>query len=300
MLSDNEAGPDGAPPVPAFAHHVQAVAIKLPPFWRSDPLVWFAQAEAQFVTRAITQEATKYAHVIAALPEDVAQEICDILVNPPATNQYSNLKKNLIARVSASGQRRVQLLLTEEELGDRKPWQLLRRMDQLLGEQKLEKRIFKQLFLQRLPVNVRQILASTSEALLLSELAALADRIVETQSYTPGTISAIAPGNAEATPKACSDLESQVSELTRLVRDLTTFVGSIQRSRSRSRSRKRDNRQVADALSRPEVNVLHTLIAQTQKSDPELQAILNAETESSMALQSVPLIDTGEEICNGA
>nr|XP_054757209.1 uncharacterized protein LOC129263323 [Lytechinus pictus] len=248
MLSDNEAGPDGAPPVPAFANHVQAVAIKLPPFWRSDPLVWFAQAEAQFATRAITQEATKYAHVIAALPQDVAQEIRDILVNPAATDQYSTLKKSLIARVSASEQRRVQLLLTEEELGDRKPSQLLRRMEQLLGEQKLEKGIFKQLFLQRLPVNVRQILASTSEALPLSELAALADRIVETQPYTPGTISAIAHGNAEATPKATpkasSDLESQVSELTRLVRNLTTVVGDIQRSRSRSRSRKRDSRQV--------------------------------------------------------
>nr|XP_054761391.1 uncharacterized protein LOC129267791 [Lytechinus pictus] len=117
-------------------------------------------------------------------------------------------------------------------------------MEQLLGEQKLEKGIFKQLFLQRLPVNVRQILASTSEALPLSELAALAYRIVETQPYTPGTISAIAHGNAEATPKASSDLESQVSELTRLVRNLTTVVGGIQRSRSRSRSMKRDNGQV--------------------------------------------------------
>lgn len=60
---------------------------------------------------------------------------------------------------------------------------------------------------------------------------------------------------------------------------------------------------VADALSRPEVNALHTdthvdfkLIAQTQKSDPELQAILDSETHSSMVLQSIPLIDTGEEI----
>ena len=241
MPSDNEAG---ASSIPAFAPHVQAVAIKLTPFWRTDPLVWFAQAEAQFATRAINQEATKYAHVIAALPQDVAQEIRDILVNPPATEQYSTLKKSLIARVSASEQRRVQLLLTEEELGDRKPSQLLRRMEQLLGEQKLEKGIFKQLFLQRLPVNVRQILASTSESLPLSELAALADRIVETQSYAPGTISAIAPVNSESNPKASSALESQVSELTRLVRDLTTVVGNIQRSRSRSRSRKRDNRQV--------------------------------------------------------
>ena len=140
---------------------IGAVAIKLPPFWKGDPLVWFAQAEAQFTTRAISTEATKYAYVIAALPQEVVQYV---LISPPDKDEYTTLKAKLIAGVSASEQRRVQMLLTEEELGDRKLSQLLRRMEQFLGEQKLEKGILKQLFLQRLPVNVRLILASTSEA----------------------------------------------------------------------------------------------------------------------------------------
>eukprot|EP00057_Strongylocentrotus_purpuratus_P019718 XP_011674192.1 PREDICTED: uncharacterized protein LOC105443076 [Strongylocentrotus purpuratus] len=130
------------------------------------------------------------------------------------------------------------MLLTEEELGDRKPSQLLRRMEQFLGEQKLEKGILKQLFLQRLPVNVRLILASTSEALTLSDLAELADRIIEAQPDSPGVISAIAPATVEKA-KPASALESQVTDLARLVRELTTVVGHMQRSQSRSRSRSR-------------------------------------------------------------
>ena len=59
------------------------VSLKLPPFWQNDPTLWFAQVEAQFQTRRITSQATKFAHIVASLPPDVAQEVRDLLIDPP-------------------------------------------------------------------------------------------------------------------------------------------------------------------------------------------------------------------------
>ena len=125
-----------------------SVTIKLPPYWPSDPALWFSQVEAQFTTRNITSQKTKYAYVVGSLQPEVAQEVRDLLINPPAENPYTQLKKELVKRTSASDQQRLHQLLNAEQLGDRKPTQRFCRMQQLLGDNQLEPSIMKQLFLQ--------------------------------------------------------------------------------------------------------------------------------------------------------
>ncbi|PIK61772.1 hypothetical protein BSL78_01326 [Apostichopus japonicus] len=243
--SANKSAPD--------VSHVAAVALKLPPYWPNDPAVWFAQVQAQFMTRGITSEQTQFAYIVSALQPEIAQEVRDILMNPPTDTPYSHLKAELIRRTSVSEQKRLHQLLTQEELGDRKPSQLLRRMEQLLGSDKLDETIFKQLFLQRLPHHVQTILASSRDDMKVTQLADLADRIIDVGSTS--TVSAVSTPSSPAPSCACSSdlsqLRQQVDRLTFQVQSLTThfrreggrspnrrpFRSDRQRSRSSSEKR---------------------------------------------------------------
>ena len=79
-----------------------AVAMRLPPFWPTDPEVWFIQVEGQFSRRSITASRTKYEEIIGALPMEYATEVRDLLVNPPEENPYEKLKEKLISRIADS------------------------------------------------------------------------------------------------------------------------------------------------------------------------------------------------------
>lgn len=205
----------------------QVAALKLPAFWPSDPELWFTQIEAQFETGRVTQESTKYAHLVGSLNPESAAVVRDILLAPPATDRYTNLKTKLIERSTSSQQARLRQLLTAEELDDRKPSQLLRRMRQLVGTNTslISESLLKQLFVPRLPTHV-QVILTANDSLSLDQMADMADKVMDV--IGPQTVASVA-----ATDEV-SDLKKEINELKQLLRGRSN---DKQHANQRSRSK---------------------------------------------------------------
>ena len=192
------------------AGRIAAVYLKLPPYWPADPQICFAQVEAQFTTRRITAQKTKFDHIVASLAPEFATVVHNLILNPPRDNPYAMLKEQLIKRTAASEQRRLQQLFNAEEFGDIKPSQLLHHMQQLLGDKanNTDGAFMREHFLQRLPSNVRMVLASTPDTGSLDNLAQLADKIMEVA--TPSVSSVYTSTDFE-------HLRQEVAELKMLI-----------------------------------------------------------------------------------
>jgi len=104
-LSNEPTPPTGETPTVGISTHrttIAAVSIKLPPFWPADPTVWFTQVEAQFNTRGITSQKTRFNYVIASLSPEFAVEVRDPFIHPLAEDPYNTLKTEPIKHTATS------------------------------------------------------------------------------------------------------------------------------------------------------------------------------------------------------
>ena len=186
---------------------VQAVSLKLPTFWTLQPEVWFHQAESQFVSRQITTSSTKYLYVVAALDQDTAQRILDLLDSPPAADPYTAIKERLLRAYTLSEFERGQRLINPPLLGDDKPSVLMSKMTALLGTHQ-PCFLFRALFLQRLPEFIQSTLVH-SKVEDCQELAKAAGILWSTHQQTTNAVSTTSArsgentGNANTMSKVC-------------------------------------------------------------------------------------------------
>ncbi|GFR05232.1 uncharacterized protein TNCT_356151 [Trichonephila clavata] len=160
---------------------VSRVGVKLPPFWKANPALWFVQLEAQFALAGITADDTKFNHVISAIDSDILNCVCDIILKPPDADKYSTLKNRLIELHSESEASKIRTMLQGLELGDQRPSQLLARMKALAGDTVGEP-LLRSLWLGRLPNNTQTILTALKED--LAGLASVADKINDLANYS--------------------------------------------------------------------------------------------------------------------
>jgi len=210
--------------------------IRLPTFWPKSVNTWFIQVEAQFALNKIVQDLTKYNHVIAALPLEVAESVMDVLENPPKKDMYLNLKNTIIARNSLSTESKIRQLISDEEIGDRKPSDFYRHLNQLAGSTNaISEEFIKKLWLSRLP-NVIKIALIPQSNNMVGQLLDTADKIWEAMQASQTSINAVA--KSASTPASKSD---QLDDLKKEINSLKNMMSELKFHRqSRSMDRKTD------------------------------------------------------------
>ena len=174
MEDEYEDAHDAPPPPPQ--QQQQPPNLKIPPFWASNPEAWFGMVEGQFILRNITQDNLRFYYVLRALPESAVRVLGDLMRGPPPPDAYQQLKTRLLAAHTLTEFQRMDKLLSAQPLGGQKPSDLLHELVQFCPEGESQSKIFRYLFLQRLPAELRIILSEDVDS-TLPVLAARADQL---------------------------------------------------------------------------------------------------------------------------
>ena len=70
--------------------------MKLPEFWDFSQTVWFAQTEARFAIRDVTDDTARYYQVVSALGRSTATRAASFIANPPSQGKSRDLKAFLL------------------------------------------------------------------------------------------------------------------------------------------------------------------------------------------------------------
>ncbi|KAK2577959.1 hypothetical protein KPH14_012657 [Odynerus spinipes] len=239
----NNNAPSQTPATNGGAHSAEGalarVGVRQTPFWKTRPELWFCTLESQFLLAGIVSDETKYHYTLQSLDEQSLAEVSDLVLKPPAQGKYEQLKDRLIAVYTDSEEKKLKTLLSEVQLGDRRPSQLLRQMRDL-AQGKISDSVLKSLWLQRLPQQVQAILSvSISE---LDDLVKLADKIAD--------VGCVSVNEVCSFPTAAPDVQQKLDALAEQINRLEARLSHQphrgrsphQRSKSTDRSKSPNNR----------------------------------------------------------
>lgn len=236
---------------------ISATSIKLPQFWTSCPEAWFIHAEMQFATRGVTQDRTKYEYIVTALPQEVIMTVLDFIQNPPPGERYAQLKTILIDRHSMSENKKLDKILSDSEIGDRKPSEFYRSLVLLAGSN-FSSDLLKKLWLRKLPKSLNIALTGSNlsdinelirladsiwEVLHSNEIASMKESISTTEQSNSSNLEKIVEGLVQATSNICNSFNKLSLEVDSMKRQIDEYqyqrMNNRRFGRSRSRSRGR-------------------------------------------------------------
>ena len=169
--------------------HRPAERVHLPPFWPTRPAAWFGAAEAAFSLRRVMDQRDRFSYCIAVLGEDQLIQVADLLeICPPPTDAYNRLKQRLVSTHILDEYQRLELLHEMPPLGGQRPSVLLAEMRQLCPSGEADTKLFRSLFLRRLPQSIRMAISEDQ----LSPIQAIAARADALMAHTGGNLAAAA------------------------------------------------------------------------------------------------------------
>jgi hypothetical protein len=159
----------------------------------------------------MSSERTKFHHIISQLDQRYAAEVEGIITSTPQQDPYTKLRTELLKRLPLSREQSAHQILTLEEMGERKPLQLLRHLRSLTPD--LPEYFLRAIWTSHLRAKEQANLACHPEV-ELDAAADCADRIIET--VPPPALASIGQ------PADNNELLRRIEELSRRVTALST------------------------------------------------------------------------------
>lgn len=219
---------------------VVTVSSRISDFWRDQPGLWFLHTEAILAPQKLSDE-HRFNLIVSKLPKDVIQQVSDLLRDPPASKKFEALKLRLISTYEESEAKQFEKLLSQMDLGEQKPSQLLRRMRELAHD-KINDDTLSMLWMRHLPASVRAVLA-VADTQKLDTRAAMADKILETMRPVDVAEISTAASTSSDVRQEIARLTAQVAQLQLQCSQRSRFNQARGRPRffrGRSLSRRRD------------------------------------------------------------
>lgn len=217
------------------APQMEVASRKLPMFWRQYPDLWFVQVEANFARARITKDRTKVVDIMSQLEPEMLLQLREFNRRPEPEQTYQALKELLLKRFAKSDCKRTQDLLENLGLDDRRPSDLLREMRQVAGDD-VSAIFLKNMWMQRLPINVQQLLLGQTGD--IDTIAEYADRLCEMNPHSVASID-----KSGKIPQDRMDrLETQVSRMAKAMEHMmSTTKKRADAQKQKATSSSKDN-----------------------------------------------------------
>ena len=205
------------PPAPTFPQQQQREEphkVKLSPMgpWVKDTRTWFTLAESTFNRHGVTDARLRFDLVLPALPEEVIDQVRGVLhAVDHIPDPYYALKTRLLQIYTPKPLDLCQKIIYGPELGDRTPSSLMDTMLALLPPGEPDGLLFKTLYINRLPMDIRDHVVAAGLNLTSREMAAVADNIWFARCSRQGGNKL--PPVAAAVPESNEQLEEAVAAL---------------------------------------------------------------------------------------